>query len=77
MLEQIMTRTNEYIKTMPKTERKRYGKFFTSVETARYMSSLYNINENDRSLTILDTGAGSGILSCELIEIKYYYGICK
>lgn len=35
MLEKIIKLTNEYIESMPKTERKKYGQFFTSKETAR------------------------------------------
>ena len=27
-------------------ERKKYGQFFTSMETARFMSGLYNFDEN-------------------------------
>ena len=37
MLEKIIERTNQYIDSMPKKERKIYGQFFTSMETARYM----------------------------------------
>ena len=35
MLEKIIELTNEYIEGMPKKERKKYGQFFTSMETAR------------------------------------------
>lgn len=34
MLEKIIELTNEYIESMPKKERKKYGQFFTSMETA-------------------------------------------
>ena len=40
MLEQIVEKTNQYIEEMPKKERKKYGQFFTSIETARYMAKL-------------------------------------
>ena len=46
MLEKVMELTNEYIGNMPKNERKKYGQFFTSMETARFMARLYNISEN-------------------------------
>ena len=52
---------------MPKSLRKNYGQFFTSKETALYMASLFNIPKNDE-ISILDPGAGSGILSAALIE---------
>lgn len=68
MLDRIIERTNKYIDSMPKKERKKYGQFFTSKDTARYMAGLYNILANQAKVSILDTGAGSGILSCALIE---------
>ena len=68
MLEKIIELTNEYIESMPKKERKKYGQFFTSMETARFMVGLYNINEKKSKVSVLDAGAGSGILSCAFIE---------
>ena len=67
MLNKIIERTNQYIAEMPKKERKQYGQFFTSIETARYMAGLFLIPEK-KALTILDAGAGSGILSCAVVE---------
>ena len=40
MLEKIIGSTMTYLEDMPKTARKKYGQFFTSMETARYMASL-------------------------------------
>lgn len=68
MLEKIIENTSEYIDSMPKKERKKYGQFFTSIETARYMSELFEIPQNQEEISILDAGAGSGILSCAMIE---------
>ena len=68
MLEKIIELTNEYIENMPKKERKKYGQFFTSMETARFMATLYNVNEKISKVSVLDAGAGSGILSCAFIE---------
>lgn len=67
MLEVIIEKTNQYINIMPKEKRKKYGQFFTSMETARYMASLFVIPQK-REITILDAGAGSGILSCAIAE---------
>ena len=53
---------------MPKKERKKYGQFFTSKETARFMAQLYNIPDNKSKVSILDAGAGSGILACAFLE---------
>ncbi|MCM1326390.1 MAG: Eco57I restriction-modification methylase domain-containing protein [Lachnoclostridium sp.] len=68
MLETVIELTNQYIKNMPKNERKKYGQFFTSKETAHFMAGLYNVPDNKPKVSILDAGAGSGILSCALIE---------
>ena len=68
MLDCIIERTNKYIDSMPKKERKRYGQFFTSKETAHFMADLYNIPDNKIKVSILYAGSGSGILSCTLIE---------
>lgn len=68
MLEKIIETTNQCISTMPKSRRKKYGQFFTSKETARFMASLYAIPCDKTAVTVLDAGAGSGILSCALIE---------
>ena len=68
MLDCIIERTNKYIGDMPKKERKKYGQFFTSKETARFMARLYTIPEKLSKVHILDAGAGSGILSCALLE---------
>jgi adenine-specific DNA-methyltransferase len=68
MLDRIIERTNQYIEAMPKKERKKYGQFFTSKETARFMAGLYEIPTGKDVIRVLDAGAGSGILSCALIE---------
>ena len=39
--------TNKYIESMPKKERKKYGQFFTSMKTARFMAEMYNITEEE------------------------------
>lgn len=68
MLEKIAELTNGYIENMSKKDRKKYGQFFTSIETARFMAGLYNISKNQKKISVLDPGAGSGILSCAFIE---------
>lgn len=68
MIDGIIEQTNLYIDEMPKKERKKYGQFFTSKETAMYMAGLFSIAEDKDTLTVLDAGAGSGILSCALVE---------
>lgn len=68
MLEAVAKKTNEYIDQMPKKERKQYGQFFTSLATARFMANMYDFNNLPEEVKLLDAGAGSGILSCALLE---------
>ena len=68
MLDTIIELTNSYIDKMSKKERKKYGQFFTSKETAIFMSELYEISDNMSEISILDAGAGSGILACAFLE---------
>ena len=67
MLNYIFQQTIEYIDHMPKSLRKKYGQFFTSPETATFMAKLFEI-PNQKKISILDPGSGSGILSVALIE---------
>ncbi len=68
MLERVCELTYNYIEMMPKKERKKYGQFFTSINTARYMASMFNVSSDKEKICFLDSGAGSGILSCAFIE---------
>lgn len=63
----VVKSTTEYIEQMPKSLRKKYGQFFTSKETAVFMAGLFSIPEIE-VVSVLDPGAGSGILSVALIE---------
>lgn len=67
MIDYVFQQTTEYIDRMPKSLRKKYGQFFTSPETATFMASLFTVPKQD-TISILDPGAGSGILSVALIE---------
>lgn len=67
MIDYVLQATTEYINHMPKSLRKKYGQFFTSKETAIYMADLLAI-PNQKTISILDPGSGSGILSVALIE---------
>ena len=68
MLDFAINATTEYIDHMPKSQRKKYGQFFTSKETAVFMAELFKIPNERQTLSILDPGAGSGILSIALLE---------
>lgn len=67
ILDNIMKNTEIYLESKTKNERKSIGQFFTSENTARFMASLYSLPQK-YNITILDAGAGSGILSVALIE---------
>lgn len=68
MIDFVADATTEYIGQMPKAQRKKYGQFFTSKETAAFMAGLFNVPVDRKVVSILDPGAGSGILSVALIE---------
>ena len=68
MIDYVTTATTKYIEQMPKTQRKKYGQFFTSKETAVFMAELFDFQSVSGTVSILDPGAGSGILSTALIE---------
>ncbi len=63
MIDHAYVLTTEYINQMPKAQRKQYGQFFTSKETAVFMAGLFAIPEDRSSLSVLDPGAGSGSLT--------------
>lgn len=68
LLDFAIQTTNQYIEQIPKSQRKKYGQFFTSKETAVFMAGLFNVPAGKTTLHILDPGAGSGILSIALLE---------
>lgn len=68
ILEKVIESTCKYIEKIPKEQRKQYGQFFTGKETAQFMAEILKIPENTDNISILDPGAGSGVLSAALIE---------
>lgn len=60
--------TESILKSKPKKERKKIGQFFTSKETAVFMSSLFDLSDLTDTVTILDPGSGTGILSAALLD---------
>jgi len=67
LITNVVDATLTYLENMPKEKRKEIGQFFTSLETAQYMASMFDI-PNKKELLILDPGSGSGILSAALID---------
>lgn len=68
MLDSIIRNTDCFMASVPKSKRKKYGQFFTNVTTAQFMATLFDFDLSKSKLSILDAGAGSGILSAALIE---------
>ena len=68
MLEVICRNTDSFMQEMPKVFRKAYGQFFTSMNTAKYMASLFNLPKDKKEIWMLDPGTGSGILCSALLE---------
>lgn len=77
MLDFAIKATTEYIDHMPKSQRKKYGQFFTSKETAAFMAGLFEIPGERQTLSFLDPGAGSGILSIALLEYLQAFSSIK
>ena len=68
MIENIILKTTEFLENMPKSKRKKIGQFFTSKETAVYMANMFDLKNIQNKISILDPGAGTGILSVALID---------
>lgn len=77
MLGQIIENTDNFIASVPKDKRKKYGQFFTNVTTAKFMASLFNFDLSKSDINVLDAGAGTGILSAAVVQKlidKGYHG---
>ena len=72
MLNLAVRNTAKLIREKSKTENIRLGRLFTKKESAKIMASAFSIDVEKTSYTILDPGAGTGILTAAVIE-----RICK
>lgn len=68
MLNSIIHNTDNFIASVPKLKRKKYGQFFTNKTTANFMASLFRFDLSKPELHLLDAGAGTGILSAAVID---------
>lgn len=68
MISEVIKSTQDYLQSMPKSERKKIGQFFTSEEIAKYMACLFDLDSLPEEISILDPGAGSGILTAALLD---------
>ena len=76
LIDNVFSKTLEYLEKMPKTKRKTIGQFFTSVETARYMASMF-VAPSKENISILDPGSGSGILTAAVVDRLQNDGVVK
>ena len=72
MLNLAVRNTGKLIREKSKSENIRLGRLFTKKDTARLMASMLRIDEKKTAFTVLDPGAGTGILSAAVVE-----EICK
>ena len=72
MLNLAVRNTGKLIRAKSKSENVRLGRLFTKKDTARLMANMFEIDPEKSAYTILDPGAGTGILSAAAVE-----HICK
>lgn len=74
ILEEVVENTSAFMASVPKPQRKKFGQFFTTAKTAVYMAELLCIDLDKEELSLLDAGAGTGILSAALIDRIFQLG---
>lgn len=74
LLDEVVANTNDFVAAVPKSERKKFGQFFTTAKTAEFMASLFQVDLSKDELCILDPGAGTGILSAAFLDVLYAKG---
>jgi adenine-specific DNA-methyltransferase len=72
MLSLAVRNTAKLVREKSKTENIRLGRLFTKKDTARLMADMLSFDKTKSVYTILDPGAGTGILAAAAIE-----EICK
>ena len=75
MLQAILQRTKDFIAKASKEERKKYGQFFTSERTAQYMAEMFQFDLSKPEISLLDAGAGTGILSAAAVSTLLQRGL--
>lgn len=72
MLALAIRNTGKLIREKSKSDNVRLGRLFTKKDTARLMADMIELDKSRSAYTVLDVGAGTGILSAAVIE-----RICK
>ena len=68
MLNLAVRNTGKLVREKSKSDNVRLGRLFTKKDTARLMASMLDIDETKTAFTLLDPGAGTGILSAAAVE---------
>lgn len=68
MLQEIIQNTIRFFSSVPKEERRTYGQFATSENSAVFMAEMFSFDLSKPQMYILDAGAGTGILSAAVLE---------
>lgn len=68
MLSLACRNTAKLVRAKSKSENIRLGRIFTKKDTARLMAQMFNLRTGRGACTILDPGAGTGILAAALVE---------
>lgn len=68
ILAEVVRNTNDFIANVPKSKRKKFGQFFTTATTARFMAALFEIDFSKKHIELLDAGAGTGVLCAALLD---------
>ena len=68
MLNLAVRNTNKLIREKSKSENIRLGRLFTKKDTARLMAGMLKLDDKKTVYSILDPGAGTGILAAAAIE---------
>ncbi len=68
MLALAVRNTAKLIRAKSKSDNVRLGRFFTKRDTARLMANMLMLDTERSAYTVLDPGAGTGILSAAVVE---------
>ena len=68
MINLAVRNTGKLIREKSKAENVRLGRLFTKKDTARLMAEMIDVNKEKTAYTVLDVGAGTGILAAAAIE---------
>lgn len=74
VLEEVILNTDDFVASVPKSQRKKFGQFFTTPSIAKFMAGLFDIDLNKPEILLLDAGAGTGILCIALIDRIFELG---